>query len=197
LNNRIISFLLFQTIVVTVLADHKPTERDLHLDWQGPTYSVTYSFTTDCSPENLLQLFLQPEHVVACMKRANLHINVVDSAPFHNRIIYSYSYLISKLHLHFNRKADTTTQKVHFTMEACSTSGSSLVPSVRMSRGYYAIIPGGDSCRVDYWQETTLDRRLNDFYLFFIKRDTRRVLRNQERYVSRWKEKNMHTLQSD
>lgn len=185
--------ILVVLLAAYVRAGDEPADSRLNLVWAGPTYTVTYSFTTDCPPESLLQAFLQPAHIVACMKRANLHMEVMDSALLHNRIVYTYSYIISKLRLRFNRSADTIARRVRFTMEACSTSGSSIVPTVRSSQGYYEITPQGDSCRVDYWQQTTIDRDLIDFYIFFIRRDTRRVLHNQERYVNhreRWAKSN-------
>ena len=177
--------LLMPLLFLHAGAADEPSDEKLYLVSQGPTYTVTYSFTTDCPPESLLQAFLQPVHIVACMKRANLRIEVIDSALLRNRIVYTYSYIISKLRLRFDRNADTAARRVSFTMESCSTSGSSLVPTVLSSRGYYAVTRLDDSCRVDYWQQTTIDRELIDFYLFFIRRDTRRVLRNQKRYVNR------------
>jgi hypothetical protein len=181
----VVSFTLY------IMAGDTPRLGKLNLESQGPTYTVTYSFTTDCPAESLFLAFMRPEHIIACMKRANLRIEVIDTAPLRNRIVYTYSYIISELRLRFDRYADTAARLVGFTMEACSTSGSSIIPTVRSSHGYYKITPQGDSCRVDYWQQTTLDRDLIDFYLFFIRRDTRRVLNNQRRYVSnreRWME---------
>ncbi len=175
--------------VCYIFAGDERADSKLNLAWKGPAYTVTYSFMTDCPPDSLLQAFLQPVHIVSCMKRANLHMEVVDSAQLHNRIEYTYSYFISRLALRFNRSADTLARRVSFTLEASTTTGSSIVPTVRSSRGYYAITPQGDSCRVDYWQETSLDRDLTDLYIFFIRRDTRRVLHNQERYANnrgRW-----------
>jgi hypothetical protein len=177
---------LFLIVVGIIAASSGDTRVNgaTNLTWQGATYTITYSFTTDCTADLLLQAFLQPEHVMACMKRANLRIEVADSTPLQNRIIYTYSYLISQLRLQFNRRADTLARRVYFTMEACTTSGSSIVPTVRSSHGWYAITPLEKGCRVDYWQQTTLDRELQEFHLYFIRRDTRRVLRNQERYVA-------------
>ena len=157
---------------------------DFMITSEGPSYTVTTSFTTGCPPESLLMAFMKPEHIVSCMKRANLHIEVLDTAEFHNRIIYIYSYVISKLRLQFDRSLDTAGKRVNFTLEKSSTSGSSVVPRVVSSHGYYSVVVQGGRCLVDYRQKTTIDRDLNDFYLFFIRRDTRRVLRNQERYVN-------------
>ncbi len=156
---------------------------------RGPTYSIRYSFHTDCPRDSLIEAFLKPRHVEACMRRGNLRIRVLDTLALGNRIEYTYNYMVSKLRLTFGRVADTALGRVSFVLEACSTSGSSIVPTVRGSRGHYVMVPEGDSTRVDYWQETTLDRDLNGLYLFLIHRDTRKVLHNQQRYVNereRW-----------
>jgi len=168
---------------------------ELGMESQGPVYTVRYSFRTDCPVDSLLEAFLQPRHVEACMRRGNLRIHVLDTARLRNRIEYTYNYMISRLRITFNRMADTSLNRVSCVLESCTTSGSSIVPSVRSSRGYYALVDEGDSMRVDYWQQTTLDRDLTDLYLYFIRRDTRKVLHTQQRYVTerrRWADSGNH-----
>jgi hypothetical protein len=183
------------TVFLVLLFTHRPAPaadereyRELELTSAGPTYTVTYSFWTDCAPDTLMQVFLDPVHVEACMRRGNLHMAVVDSTLLRNRIEYTYNYFIATLRLRFSRAADTLRNRMCFVLEACSTSGSTVVPSVRSSSGYYAVAPDSGGYRVDYWQQTTLDRNLTDFHLYFIRRDTRRVLHTQQRYVGerRW-----------
>ena len=151
--------------------------------WQGPSYHVTYSFMTACPADTLYAIFLDPLHVRRCMGRANLAITTLDSAASRNRLSYAYTYVVSKLHLTFDRRIDSACACVAFSLDSCRVTGSKLIPTVKSSRGHYKLVPEGDSMRVDYWQETTLDRDLNRLYIHFIRRDTRRVLRNQERYA--------------
>jgi hypothetical protein len=159
--------------------------------WGGESCTLSYSFRTDCPRDSLVDAFLRPQHVQACVRRANLTIVVHDTAAFQNHIEYIYNYMVSKLWIRFGRVADTAAGRVSFAMESCSTSGSGVIPSVRSTEGYYQFSAAGDSMQVDYWQQITLDRSLNSFYVYFIRRDARRVVHNQQRYVNerhRWQQ---------
>lgn len=164
------------------MAERKTWERDFVFTWEGRDYDAAWQFGTTCPPETLLHVFFQPHHIRRCMERANLTIEVLDSGETRNRIAYTYAYLVSTLRLTFLRELDTAGRRVTFVMQACSVSGTNVVPTVVSSEGYYAIVDSAGAWRVRYWQKTVLDRDLNDLYMYFIRGDTRRVVRNQERY---------------
>jgi hypothetical protein len=167
---------------VAVYPARRTPVADFVFSWEGPTYEATWHFPTDCPPDSLQMVFFLPTHVRRCISRANLTITVQDSGQTSNQIAYTYSYLISKLRLRFLRVLDSAAHRVTFTMEACSVSGSSIVPNVLSSIGTYTVVDTGGGWQVQFHQVTTLDRDLNELYMHFIRNDTRRVLRNQERY---------------
>lgn len=161
----------------------RATKYDMELTSKGCTYEVSYDFETSCIADSLYAIFHHPKHVRTYLARASLDIEVIDSAGPWNRLAYTYKYYISRLVLTFSRDIVKDSQIVIFSLESCSSWGSEIIPRVVSATGRYTVHDSAGVRRVAYRQRTTLDRPLNRLYLYFIRRDTWRFLRDLERYA--------------
>ncbi|MBD3240853.1 MAG: hypothetical protein GF331_09730 [Chitinivibrionales bacterium] len=154
------------------------------LTWRDSTYEIHHSFSSGCPRDTLYEVFHKPAHMRRYLTDANLEIVVHDSSRAHNDITYIYRYFISRLELRFSRRIERDERMVSFTLTTSASYGSAIIPKVLRVYGYYRVADSAGTRKVDYYQKTTLDRDLNPFYIFFIRRDTDQFLVDLEQYLA-------------
>jgi|GEM_PF-3576755 len=179
---RLTSLFILMSCALCAAADDLP---GLVMTSTGPTYTVDYSFTTACAPETLYAVLHDYDQILKYLTKSNLTIEQLGAGPGWNRLRYTYDYLVHYLTLTFIRHRLPQDGRVVFSVEQC-VSSSRFIPTVRSLEGWYEL--AGEArgrTRVIYHQKTTLDRELNRFYMFFIRRDTKAFLVMLEEYVGK------------
>ncbi len=157
-NNKIL--LLFTLLIImvpqTAFADkkndiqYKFTQTDSTLSFYG-------SFKTDKSPECLLEIFLNYNHIKALAPDA-MEVQLIDQGNNWNRFRYIYQKFIFFENISvWHRKFDMEKQRVDIILES-SVNNLAKVPRMISSSGFYRIKKQGDDIIVEYHQECQLTK---------------------------------------
>jgi hypothetical protein len=148
------------------------------------SYTVDASFTILCPKDSVLAVCYRFFHINRYLKRFNLVITPLVEGENWNTYRYVYTYIIysCSLTIHRDLLPDSGLLRFHL-QEAHSTL--SLLPTVSHTGGFYRVdsIPGTDSVRLTYQQETVLTKPLNILYRAGIQFETNGFLNHLINYL--------------
>lgn len=145
-------------------------------------YTIEYSFRTVCDESLLLNICYDYGHLVNFAAQKNLTIDkLMEGSDWHN-VIYKYHYLFYRNSTTYTKRLLIDSSMVIFEMVDFSQNFG-LFPKVIESRGHYRIERDVEGHRVEYYQETVLDREITGFYLDHLMKATNEFLNSFEDYV--------------
>jgi hypothetical protein len=145
-------------------------------------YTVEYSFMTVCDESLLLNICYDYGHLVDFAVQKNLTIGKLAEGPDWHNVVYRYHYLFYRNSTTYTKRLLTDSSMVTFEM-IDFTQNLGLFSKVTESRGHYRIERDGEGHRVEYYQETVLDREITGFYLDHLMKSTNEFLSSFENYV--------------
>jgi hypothetical protein len=151
------------------------------------SYTVNASFTVLCPRDTALAVCYRFYHINRYLKRFNLVITPLQEGENWNKYRYVYTYIIYSCSLTIHRDLLPDSGLLRFYLqEAHSTM--SFLPTVSHTGGFYLVdsIPGTDSIRLTYRQETMLTKPLNILYRTGIQFETNGFLDRLVNYLAKY-----------
>ena len=170
------SQLLNKQITLLIIAAATPllAQEDGDLQYRivkdSPRYSFFCSFKIDVSPECLLDLSFQYEHMKALAPEAK-DVLLIDKGTNWNKLKYIYEQKpIYRNETLWKRVIDTANLRVEFNLLS-SENNHAFMPNIVSSGGYYQITPKDGFVLVEYFQQCELTNDyISNFYLYILKR---------------------------
>lgn len=183
MNHKLICISLI-FLVFYLPAEDRPEKTSPSIQFVDSTYIVDYSFPTTMPDSQLIDIFFTYTRIVKYLNKINLTLRLIEEKKDYNKIEYTYSYIISRLILTFDRQVNQEERTVNFNV--CRSERSNrIIPRVHSITGYYKIVNDTKGRKVVYYQKTTLDRRFNKLYMIIISRATISFLDQLEEYINK------------
>jgi hypothetical protein len=151
------------------------------------SYTVDASFTVLCPRDSVLAVCYRFYHINRYLKRFNLVITPLVESENSNTYRYVYTYIIYSCSLTIHRDLMPDSGLLRFYLQDVHST-ISFLPTVKHTGGYYRVdsIPGSDSVRLTYQQETVLTKPLNILYRTGIQFETNGFLNRLINYIGQY-----------
>jgi hypothetical protein len=151
------------------------------------SYTVHASFTVRCPRDTVLAVCYRFYHINSYLKRFNLAITPLQEGENWNKYRYVYTYIIYSCSLSIHRDLMPDSGLLRFNLQEVHST-MSFLPTVSRTGGFYLVdsIPGTDSIRLTYQQETVLTKPLNILYRTGIQFETNGFLDRLVKYIGQY-----------
>lgn len=157
-------------------------------DFKDSSFSLVYRIDI---PENLpenevLSILFKYDLVKEYSSKTNVEISLIEENETTNKLLYEYNYRIARLSMEMLREKITEEKLVKFQMQNYNRTAK-IIPDVLSAGGTYQIIDGGKT--ILYKQQTSMNKKINGIYTFFIKRDVQAYLKEIMNFIDEYAEK--------
>jgi len=157
-------------------------------DFKDSCFSLVYKIDIPANlPEkDVLAILFNYNLVKDYSAKTNVKISLIEENENTNKILYEYNYQVAKLGVEMFRERFVDDKKVEFQMQKYNRTAK-IIPDVLSAGGSYQIIDGGKTLL--YKQQTSMNKKINGIYTFFIKRDVQAYLKEIMNYLDEYANK--------